>query len=429
MSQPAVLGLIDCNNFFASCEQLFRPDLEGKPVVVLSSNDGCVVARSNEAKALGIPMGAPAFKYRQLFKDRGVIQFSANFELYSDISDRITRLLTTVTPRIEVYSVDESFMDLSQLGISDLTAWATALRQRVFTEVGVPVSIGIASSKTLAKLATGRAKQATALSGVLNLIDVPATEREQHLQQTPIADIWGVGWRLAPKLRAEGIHTAFQLARLRPEHARQLMGIHGRQMVAELNGLNCHPLERFHKVRRSVMHGRLFGEDTADLSVIEAAIASLTARATMRLRRENLLATNATLRLATNRHKPGYQSVHYNVEMIPTADTGLIAAGLVQGIPASFNRRIAYHRADVLLSGLTTASQLQTDLLGTVDVTAIDASLRRLAAVDAINKRFGTGRIHYAAEDLSRRWQPKRRLCSPRYTNSWDELPIARILS
>jgi DNA polymerase V len=424
-----VFALIDCNNFFVSCERIFRPDLEGKPVVVLSSNDGCAVARSNEAKALGIPMAAPAFKYRQLFKDKGVVQFSANFDLYGDISERIIRLLTRVTPKIEVYSVDESFLDLSELGIADYERWGREVRHRVWKEIGVPVSIGIAPTKTLAKIATERGKKDPKLNGVLNLMDVPGQLAERQLACVPVGDVWGVGRRLAPRLKAEGVHTALGLKELPVRRAQQLMGIHGRQTVTELNGVSCYPLEQAHKVRKSVMHGRLFGEDTNDFAVVEAAVASLTARAAYRLRRDGLLARSAVLHLATNRHKPGFARTHYPVYFTtPTAETGTITASLAAGLQEVFNPHAFYHRADVLLFDLLPAGSLQTDLLGLVDVAGSEAAAARMQALDSINNRYGKGKLHYAAEDLSRRWQPKYRLRSPRYTSNWDELPVAHIM-
>lgn len=428
MKQP-VFALIDCNNFFVSCERIFRPDLEGRPVVVLSSNDGCAVARSNEAKALGIPMGAPAFKYRQLFKDQSVVQFSANFDLYGDISERITRLLTAITPKIEVYSVDESFLDLSELEIADYERWGRQVQGRVWKEVGVPVSIGIAPTKTLAKVATERAKKDPELDGVLNLHDMPEWLIDRQLARVPVKDVWGVGWRLAPKLKAEGANTALGLKRL-PEHlAQQLMGIHGRQMIGELKGTSCYPLEPAHKVRQSVMHGRLFGEDTGEFPVVEAAIAALTARAAFRLRREGLLARTAALHLSTNRHKPGYQRLYYPVNfMTPTAETGAITAALVAGLRELFNSRTLYHRADVLLYDLVPAGSLQTDLLGFVDVAGSEAARKRMRALDHINARYGKGKLRYAAEDLSNRWQPKHNMRSPRYVSNWDELPLAHIM-
>jgi DNA polymerase V len=426
-TKDARFALIDCNNFFVSCERLFRPDLEGKPVVVLSSNDGCAVARSNEAKALGIPMGAPAFKYRELFKEQGVVQFSANFELYGDLSDRITRVLTGITPRTEVYSVDESFLDLSELEITDYTAWGREVRKRLLHEVGIPVSIGLAPAKTLCKLASEHAKHEAELGGVLDLIATPKEDRDLYLQRTPIKEVWGIGWRLAPRLHAEGVFTALDLANMSPQLAGQLMGVHGRQLVAELNGRSCHPLEQIGKVRQSVMHGRMFGADTNQFSVIESAIASLTARATFRLRKDNLLARSAVVSLSTNRHKPDYQRLSKYISFTtPTADTGLITAQLVKTLSTTFNDRAAYHRANVLLYDLVDGRAMQTDLFGIVDLDGSNRSQARLQALDALNQRYGRHTVHYAAEDLSQAWEPKHVHRSPRYTTNWQELPVIR---
>jgi DNA polymerase V len=428
--KQAVFALIDCNNFFVSCERLFRPDLEGRPVVVLSSNDGCVVSRSNEARALGIPMGAPAFKYRQAFERQGVTRFSGNFELYGDISQRLTRVLTGITPRTEVYSVDESFLDLSQLSIGDYQAWGETARRRLLREVGVPVSIGIAASKTLAKLASEHAKRDQGSSGVLDLAAKPVAAREAYLLNTPINDVWGVGRRLAPRLRAEGVYNALDLANMAPRLAGQLMGVHGRQMVAELNGTCCYPLEAFGKVRQTIMHGRMFGEDTNRFEVIEAAIASLVARAAARLRADGLLARGAALYLNTNRHKPGYQRVIRTISLpLPTADTGRITSQLAAAAQASFNPRLWYHRANVLLYDLVSEHRLQPDLFNNLILDDVAASQARLRAFDSINDRYGRRSIRYAAEDLSQAWQPKHQLRSPGYTSSWDDLPVARITS
>jgi DNA polymerase V len=420
-------ALIDCNNFFVSCERLFRPDLAAQPVVVLSSNDGCVIARSNEAKALGVPMGAPLFKYRQLFQDHNVTLFSANFELYGDISTRIARLLTRVTPRIEIYSVDESFLDLHELNIPDYTLWGQQLAARVRREVGIPVSIGIAPSKTLAKLASECAKHDPRLAGALDLTATSVEQRQRILQDRPIQDVWGIGWRLAPKLKAVGVHTAHQLSQLSPQLAKQLMGIHGRQLVSELNGTSCYPLEPAHKPRQSIMRGRTFGEDTGDPLVIEAAIANLAARACLQLRQADLLACSAVVSLSTNRFKPGYSHQSSYVTLpLPSADTGLVTAELQRQVASMVNSHAAYHRANVLFYNLISPSALQTDLFGTLDVARSDQSQRRLQAFDAINQRHGAGLIRYAAEDLSQVWQPKHDLRSPRFTTNWQDLPIAQ---
>lgn len=418
-----IFALIDCNNFFVSCERIFRPDLEGRPVVVLSSNDGCVVARSNEAKALGIPMAAPAFKYRDIFERHKVVKFSANFELYGDISKRITMLLTSITPRIEVYSVDESFLDLSQLGIKDYEQWGKVVRQKILDWVGIPVSIGVAPTKTLAKLASERAKKDAELGGVL------LYNSEEYLARTPVSDVWGVGWRGSPKWKAEGVHTALDLARVAPKRAQQLFGIHGRQLVAELNGTMCYGLEREGRPQKSISRTRTFGEDTSAAHVIEAALASFTSQACYRLRHEGQLTKKAGLFLTTSRFKPGYKTWSREVVFsTPTADTGLVL-GIIQDLFTDmFQGSQLYHRAGVFLYDFVPSSHLQTDLLGFVQTEQLDYSSSRMQAIDTINHRWGKRTIRFAAEDLGSNWQPKHKLRSPRYVSKWNELPIAKIL-
>lgn len=421
-----VFALIDCNNFFVSCERLFRPDLERKPMVVLSSNDGCVVARSNEAKALGIPMAAPAFQWREVFERHNVVRFSANFELYGDISRRITSLLTTITPRIEIYSVDESFLDLSELPIKNFGEWGRAVREIILKNIGVPVSIGIAPSKTLAKLAADIAKKREDLLGAFSFIELSEEERQAALNSMPIEDIWGVGWRLAPKLRAEGVGTALQLAQMRPQRAQQIMGIHGRQMVAELNGTSCHPLEREGKPAKSIMRGRTFGEDVSDAHMLESAIANMAARAAFALRRDSLLARRIGLLVETNRHKPGHRRWMPEIKLAqPTNDTGLIISLLTERLGEIFDQNHKYHRLCVLLNDFVPESALQTDLLGQVSPRGHAKSASRMKALDQINTKFGRNKIHYAAENLNKNWQPKHQTRSPRYVSNWEELPEA----
>jgi DNA polymerase V len=422
-----IFALVDCNNFFVSCERLFRPDLEGKPVVVLSSNDGCVVARSNEAKALDIPMGAPAFKYRQLFKDKGVVQFSANFDLYGDISKRITSLLTTVTPRIEIYSVDESFLDLSQLPITDYEAWGRQVREAILRWVGVPVSIGIAPSKTLAKLASDRAKKAPELQGALSLMNTDSKACKQHLESVPIKDVWGVGRRLGPKLRAEGVGNAWSLRNLRPQRAQQLMGIHGRQMVSELQGVSCYSLTLEDRLPKTIAATRTFGEDTDDQYAIEAALTSFATKAAFKLRVSYQLARHVSLFLTTSRHKPGYRTWGQEITFqTPTADTGHIISAVIQAFRQLYRPGMQYHRAGVNLYDFKPL-QLQTDLLGSVDQAEHDRSQARMAAVDGLNARYGKHHVYYAAEDLGKAWQPRQHLRSPRYVSHWEELPGVKI--
>lgn len=428
VSARRIFALIDCNNFFVSCVRAFRPDLEGKPCVALSSNDGCVVARSNEAKALGVPMGAPAFKWRQFFKDHGVVQFSGNFELYGDMSRRITSILTTITPRIEIYSVDESFLDLSELNITDYTKWGAMVRERILQWTGLPVSIGIAPSKTLAKLASDRAKKEPDLGGVLDVASLAPKERRPYLERTPIKDVWGVGRRLSPRLRAEGINSAYKLSQLEPKRAQSMMGIHGRQMVSELNGMMCIPLQTVSKPVKSIANTRTFGQDTNQLHVLEAALSSFAAKTTQRLRASRQLAWQAGFFIATNRHKPGYQITVRKLRFnSPTADTGLITRTLVEELTRVFNPNSFYHRAGVRLDDFIPARSLQTDLFGQLNPKEHDEAMARMQAIDNLNERYGKHTLYFASEDLGHSWQPIRSIQMPRFTTQWSELPKARI--
>jgi DNA polymerase V len=423
-----IFALIDCNNFFVSCERIFRPDLEGKPVVVLSSGDGCVVARSNQAKRLGIPMGAPVFKHRQLFEQHKITRFSANFELYGDISRRITALLATVTPRIEIYSVDESFLDLSELPVKDYAAWGREVRKSIMRHVGVPVSIGIAPSKTLAKLAAEIGKQHPGYQGSFSFVGLEEHRRQAALGSMPVEEVWGVGRRLAPKLRAEGVATARSLAGMRPQHAQQLMGVHGRQMVSELNGTACLGLTPEHDPAKSILRSRTFGEDTNQLHVLEAAVATLSARAAFSLRREGLLSRRIGLFTNTNRNKPGYRRWVREVRLdTPTNDSGRVISILANELGAFFSDKQLYHQLGVFLYDFIPERALQTDLLGHVDTKNHSRAQSRMQALDLINAKWGKGKIYYAAEDLSNSWQPKHQIRSPRYVSNWDELPEARI--
>lgn len=426
--KSSVFALIDCNNFFVSCIRVFRPDMEGKPVVALSSNDGCVVARSNEAKALGIPMGAPVFKWRAVLERHKVIQFSGNFELYADLSRRVTTLLKSITPHIEMYSVDESFLDLSELSIDDYTAWALEVRKLILKWTGMPVAIGIAGSKTLAKLAAARAKKEPELQGVLDLYSPTPVDRLPYLERTPLKDIWGVGWRLAPKLKAEGIHNAADLIQLRPQLAQSLMGIHGRQMIAELKGMSCLPLQKVGKPAKSIANTRTFGEDTNQLHVLEAAVAAFAAKTSRKLRESKQLASRAGIFVATNKHKPGYRMKTAEIRFIaPTADTGQITQAVTKKLHELFNPSNFYHRAGVWLYDFMPEKAFQIDLLGNARPDVHDLSTNRMDALDTLNKRYGKGTVYYAAEDLGNSWQPKRGMQMPRFTTRWDELPKIKI--
>lgn len=424
MTRP-VVALIDCNNFFVSCVRVFKPELNGKPVVALSSNDGCVVARSNEAKALGVPMGAPVFKWRSFFKKHKVIEFSGNFELYGDMSRRITGLLTTITPQIEIYSVDESFLDLSELDIEDYDEWGKQVRRLILKWTGMPVSIGIASSKTLAKLAAEKGKKNPKLGGVLSFVSLNEKEKRVYLKSTPVQDLWGVGRRFAPKLKSRSIHTAADIANMTPQYARQLMGIHGAKMVDELNGVYCLPISKNHTKPKSISVTRTFGYDTKDINVINAALSNFVFKASHKLRLSKQLTSSIGFFMTTNKHKPGYKVISDSYKLsMPTADTGTLIQSATHLLEQHFNPQLSYHRAGVWLYDFSPEDSLQTDLLGCVDPQVHSKNRQRMSALDNVNKRYGKHTVHYASEDLGNAWQPKHQIGVPRYTTRWDELPI-----
>lgn len=422
-----LFALVDCNSFFVSCELIFRPELIGKPVVVLSSGDGCVIARSREAIKTGIPMGAPVFKYRHLFVEHDVISFSANFELYGDISRRITEILTTITPRLEVYSIDESFLGISQLPINDYEAWGREVHMRILQWVGVPVRIGIAPSKALAKLAADSTKHMPEQNNVMFIS--PGDPRYKNtLESTPIESVWGVGRKQGPKLRAHAIGNAYELSRLRESQARSYFGsVMGARLHAELNGISCFPLELIGKPQKMISATRTFGEDSDDPNVIEAALASFVSRTCTRLRDQGLTTKRLSVFLTTNRHKPEYRSWHRELNLDePTADTGLLtnlATKLFRGLHSPGQ---LYHRGGVTLHDLGPENSFQTDLFGITDTSRFEYSQKRMKAVDEIRAKYGHKGAHYAAEDLALRWQPKRRTRSPHYTTSWNELKKVR---
>jgi DNA polymerase V len=260
-------------------------------------------------------------------------------------------------------------------------------------------------------------------------INVSDEWKTNALASMPIKEIWGVGWRLTPKLKAEGISTALHLAQMRPQRAQQMMGIRGRQMVAELNGTPCFPLEREHKAAQSIMRGRTFGEDTNQLHVLESAVASMTTRAAFALRNDGLLARRIGFMTETNRHKPGYRRWAPELKLgQPANDTGLIITLLIEKLQTIFSSTQQYHRLCVYLYDLVPEDALQTDMLGQVDTAAHDKAAKRMQAVDHINTKHGRGKIYYAAEDLGHAWEPKHQIRSPRYVSNWDELPEARII-
>ena len=412
---------IDCNNFFVSCERLFRPELEGKPVAVLSNNDGCLISRSQEVKDLGISMGVPLFQVQPLVRQHGITLFSANFELYGELSERLVLLLREATPLIEVYSIDECFLNLTELNYADFTTWAKNVREKVRRELGLPVSVGVGPTKTLAKVATSYAKK----HGGVYVVSDDAT-RETMLASLPVEDIWGVGWRTAPKLRDRGVSTALQLVTASDAWLRQQLNITGIKMSDELRGVSRLEFGDKHTQRKSIMVSRAFGHRVRQYHQLESALANFTARAAARLRGQGSVCTKVVVYLTTGRYSEQVRSVSRSVKLAePTGDTSAlltISLALLEGL---YDPDFSYTKVAVTLLDIVDISDWQLSFM--LPATEREQSVRLMASVDSINKRFGQGTVWHAVEDKSgAAWHSKHALRSPRYTTSWAELPGVR---
>jgi DNA polymerase V len=412
---------IDCNNFFASCERLFRPELEGKPVAVLSNNDGCIIARSAEVKALGVTMGIPVFQVQSIVKAQGITLFSANFELYGDISERIVTILREVTPLIEVYSIDESFLDLSELDITNLSTWAKNVQEQIGKEVGMPVSIGIGPTKTLAKVATTYAKKHGGIA-VINNDDI----RQKVLEGLPVEDVWGIGWRTAPKLRERGVTNAWQLVSATDAWLKQHFNISGMRMVDELRGTSCLAFGDKREKRQSIMVSRAFGHKVRAYHQLESATASFATRATAKLRSQGSVCSRVVVYLSTSRHDERVRSVSKSIRLgEATADTGRIITTALGLLDDLYDPEFSYQKVMIMLLDIVDREAWQLSL--TDPARERDERERLMAGVDALNARYGMGTVWHAVEDKSRaHWQSKHALRSPRYTTNWAELPAVK---
>lgn len=415
-----VFALVDCNNFYASCERVFNPRLNGQPVIVLSNNDGCVVARSNEAKALGIGMGVPEFMVREIIRTHQVQVFSSNYALYGDMSQRVMETLQQFCPDLEIYSIDEAFLSLSGFRSKNFAEYAATIRATVKQWTGIPVSIGIAGTKTLTKIAGDIAKKTP--GGVFDLLTY--SDRESLLGRTAVADVWGIGRAHSAFLHQHGIRTALELSRADDHFIRKHMGIVGLRLVMELRGLSCLELELCPPPKKGITCARSFGRAITTLTEMEQAVSSYVTRAAEKLRAEKLAVTNLTVFMHTNQFKddPQYSNSLTIKLPVATATTHELISAALQSVRKIWRNGFAYKKAGVMFVGLVPASQVQADLFDGKDRTR---SKKLMAALDSINERFGSGTLQYASSGISKEWKATFNRRSPAYTTSWDQLPVA----
>jgi len=418
---PPVFALVDCNNFYASCERVFNPKLEGKPIVVLSNNDGCVVARSNEAKALGIGMAVPEFQVRSLLRAHHVHVFSSNYTLYGDMSQRVMETLEQFCPNLEVYSIDEAFLSLSGFISRNLTEYGRTIRSTVKRWTGLPVSVGIAETKTLAKIANRVAKRTPDLGGVFDLLACP--DRNAVLNRVAVEDVWGIGRNHAHMLKQHGITTALHLREADDQWIRKRMGVVGLRLVMELRGISCLDLEQCPAPKQSLTCSRAFGKLISILAEMEEAVSVYASRVAEKLRREQLAATVLTVCLTTNEFKEGPQYSNALTLKLPvvTDSTSELIRSALQGIRAIYRDGYLYKKAGVMLTGLVPAGQTQADLFDDQDR---GKSKRLISAVDSINDRWGAGTLQYASSGITKEWKTQFQRRSPAYTTDWNELPV-----
>lgn len=413
-----IFALVDCNNFYASCERVFDPRLEGKPIVVLSNNDGCIISRSNEAKQLGIPMGAPFHQWKSQLKKNNVFVYSSNYELYGDMSRRVMSILTDFCPDIEYYSIDEAFLSLKGFESRDLSEYALKIRETIKTYTGIPVCIGFSQTKTLAKLANHFAKKA-ATTGVFDFLDINL--QENILRDLPIEDLWGIGLRLAKKLHLFGIHTVKEFRDSNQKIMNEKFSVVVERIIQELNRVSCLPLESI-QPRKQIVSSRSFGKLVSDIEELEEAISHYTAKACAKLRNQQHRATGIHVYLQTNefiQHEKQYSNgISYEFST-PENNTSFIISKAKQCLHKIFRKGYRYQKAGIMLLDLIPEGIQQVDMFSS---NKNPKKEKLMSVVDEINLLMGRDTIQFCAEGINKAWKLKCNFRSPRYTTRLDEL-------
>lgn len=420
-----MIALLDCNNFYCSCERVFRPDLEKKPVAVLSNNDGCLISRSQEVKALGIPMAAPLHKYRRLIEQENVHLFSANFVLYGDLSGRVMNTLMEFAPAVEVYSIDEAFFDLSHLKPAELVPFCQELRKTIRQWTGIPVSIGIGPTKTLAKLANRIAKKRSDCNDVYALMDPAGYHYE--FSQCDVISVWGIGYRLAQRLREKNIRTVWDLVQCPADWVRKEGGVVLERTLRELRGISCIPIELGNPYRQQIMVTRSFGRDVNNLDELKAAVTTFAVRAGEKLRRQNCKAQALTVFARTSPYKdPDEQYSNGKTLKLdqPTDDTRDLIDAAIRGLTTLFEPGFLYKKAGVMLNDIVPDNLVQPSLFAPPSAKhRVEPDSGISKTIDEINAIMGFNTLRFAVMDIGSNWRMNQNHRSPKYTTSWKDLP------
>ena len=415
-------ALVDCNNFYVSCERVFDPKLHEKPVVVLSNNDGCVVARSNEVKALGVKMGAPWFKLRGLAQQHGIIAYSSNYALYADMSNRVMHLLGQLGMEQEIYSIDECFLVMTGCHARDVTQYGQHIRQRIRQSTGLPVCVGIAPTKTLSKFANHLAKKHPRFDGVCDLDAIPPRERNDWLGRTAVGEVWGIGPRWAAKLEDLGIRSVLDLKQADPATLRRRFNVVMEKTIRELNEIVCIELEEIAPPCRQIIHSRSFGRPVTGDRELREAIAHHMSRAAEKLRRQqsHAEAVNVFIRTGVFAAEPCYSNSLTLRLPSPTDDTRRLVRTAFWSLKRLYRPGYRYRKAGVMLTVLPPDQGVQRDLFGASETAG---SAKLMQTLDRINRKMGKNTVRLAAEGFDQQWQMRQNKRSPRYTTRWDELP------
>jgi DNA polymerase V len=415
-----MFALVDCNNFYCSCERVFQPQFNGKPVIVLSNNDGCAIARSEEAKALGIEMGTPAFIIKDLIENNDVAVFSSNYTLYGDMSQRVLDVLSRFSPKMEVYSIDECFLDFSEFDFTNLHLLADKIRKTVIRWTGIPVSIGVAPTKTLAKMANRFAKKRKKDIGFhclsnQNLIN-------EALAFTEVGDIWGVGPQYAKLLRGHGFKTALDLVEAPEEWIRKNMSVVGQRTLNELRGIPCIEWEDEPAPKKGICTARSFGQLLSDKSAIREAVSNYAAMCAGKLRDQNSCARVMQVFLQTNVHRSQDKQFHHSISIqipVPTNSTNEIIEFAAKGFEAIFQPGYNFKKAGVMIVDLVPDQEVQSGMFDKVNRNRDNVLMK---ALDKVNKTFGKDIVRFAAQGYGRKWKLRQERLSPCYTTNVNHI-------